>query len=118
PSDGLPGVKGIGEKTAAQLINEYGDLAAIRAAALDIRSKLTPARRRNIVEGAAYLDVAPTVVRVAEDAPLPAFDPALPREPLDPMTLEELSARWGLGTSLTRLLDTLGEAGTGVATSR
>lgn len=43
PSDGLPGVKGIGEKTAAQLINEYGDLPAIRAAALDIRSKLTPA---------------------------------------------------------------------------
>ncbi|MFF2044253.1 5'-3' exonuclease H3TH domain-containing protein [Kitasatospora sp. NPDC058170] len=107
PSDGLPGVKGIGEKTAAQLINEYGDLAAIRAAALDIGSKLTPARRRNIVEGGAYLDVAPTVVRVAEDAPLPDFDPALPHEPLDPMSLEELSTRWGLGTSLTRLLETL-----------
>ncbi|MER8100329.1 5'-3' exonuclease [Kitasatospora sp. NPDC094016] len=113
PSDGLPGVKGIGEKTAAQLINEYGDLAAIRAAAADPLSKLTPARRRNIVEGAAYLDVAPTVVRVAPDAPLPDFDPALPHEPLDPMALEELSARWGLGTSLTRLLDTLPQARSG-----
>ncbi|MET8623403.1 5'-3' exonuclease H3TH domain-containing protein [Kitasatospora sp. NPDC004669] len=107
PSDGLPGVKGIGEKTAAQLINEYGDLAAIRAAALDVGSKLTPARRRNIVEGSGYLDVAPTVVRVAPDAPLPDFDPALPHEPLDPMTLEHLSARWGLGTSLDRVLEAL-----------
>ncbi|MFJ2807283.1 5'-3' exonuclease H3TH domain-containing protein [Kitasatospora sp. NPDC087271] len=107
PSDGLPGVKGIGEKTAAQLINEYGDLTTIRAAALDLSSKLTPARRRNLVEGAPYLDVAPTVVRVALDAPLPAFDPALPHEPLDPMTLEELSTRWGLGSSLDRLLESL-----------
>ncbi|MFD8704558.1 5'-3' exonuclease H3TH domain-containing protein [Kitasatospora sp. NPDC059648] len=110
PSDGLPGVKGIGEKTAAQLINEYGDLAGIRAAAADPLSKLTPARRKNILEGAAYLDVAPTVVRVATDVPLPAFDPALPTEPLDPMTLEALATRWGLGTSLTRLLDTLAAA--------
>ncbi|MFG3226324.1 5'-3' exonuclease H3TH domain-containing protein [Kitasatospora sp. NPDC048194] len=107
PSDGLPGVKGVGEKTAAQLINEYGDLAAIRAAAADPFSKLTPARRKNILEGAGYLDVAPTVVRVATDAPLPDFDPALPHEPLDPMTLEHLSTRWGLGTSLERVLEAL-----------
>ncbi|WP_157531359.1 MULTISPECIES: 5'-3' exonuclease [unclassified Kitasatospora] len=111
PSDGLPGVKGIGEKTAAQLIHEYGDLAGIRAAAADPFSKLTPARRRNLLEGAAYLDVAPTVVRVATDTPLPDFDPALPREPLDPMTLEALAARWGLGTSLTCLLETLAQVG-------
>ncbi|WP_405021573.1 5'-3' exonuclease H3TH domain-containing protein [Kitasatospora sp. NBC_00070] len=107
PSDGLPGVKGIGEKTAAQLIHEYGDLAGIRAAAADPLSKLTPARRRNLLEGAAYLDVAPTVVRVATDVPVPDLDLTLPREPLDPMTLEALSERWGLGTSLTRLLDAL-----------
>ncbi|WP_035854900.1 5'-3' exonuclease [Kitasatospora azatica] len=107
PSDGLPGVKGIGEKTATQLIREYGDLAGIRAAAADPLSKLTPARRKNLLEGAAYLDVAPTVVRVATDVPLPTFDPALPHEPLDPMTLEALTTQWGLGTSLTRLLDTL-----------
>lgn len=107
PSDGLPGVKGIGEKTAAQLIQTYGDLAGIRAAALDPLSRLTPARRKNLLEGSAYLDVAPTVVRVATDVPLPEFDPALPSEPLDPMTLEELSTRWGLGSSLDRLLAVL-----------
>jgi 5'-3' exonuclease len=110
PSDGLPGVKGIGEKTAAQLIADFGDLAAIRTAAADPRAKLTPARRKNILEAAPYLDVAPKVVQVATDVPLPAFDPVLPREPLDPMSLEDLTTRWGLGTSLTRLLDTLAAA--------
>jgi len=107
PSDGLPGVKGIGEKTAAQLLQAYGDLAGIRRAALDPVSRLTPARRKNLVEGSAYLDVAPTVVRVATDVPLPDFDPAVPHEPLDPMTLEELSTRWGLGGSLDRVLAVL-----------
>ncbi|MEU2630252.1 MULTISPECIES: 5'-3' exonuclease [Kitasatospora] len=109
-SDGLPGVKGIGEKTAAQLIQSYGDLAGVRAAAADPTSKLTPARRKNLLEGAAYLDVAPTVVRVATDVPLPAFDPALPAEPLDPMALEALAERWGLGGSLERVVAVLADA--------
>jgi 5'-3' exonuclease len=112
PSDGLPGVKGIGEKTAAQLIGEYGDLAGVRAAAADPMSGLTPARRRNIVEAAAYLDVAPKVVAVAADVPLPDFDPALPAEPADPEVLESLAEHWGLGGSLTRLLETLALKGT------
>ncbi|MER5642567.1 5'-3' exonuclease [Kitasatospora sp. NPDC002227] len=110
PSDGLPGVKGIGEKTAAQLIQTYGDLPGVRTAAADPLSKLTPARRKNLLEASPYLDVAPTVVRVATDVPLPTFDPTLPAEPLDPMTLEDLSTRWGLGTSLTRLLEVLAGA--------
>ncbi|GGP49129.1 5'-3' exonuclease [Streptomyces melanogenes] len=107
-SDGLPGVKGIGEKTAAQLITEYGDLAGVRTAAGDRTSRLTPAKRRGIIEAAEYLDVAPKVVRVALDVPLPAFDPALPAEALHPETVDELAQRWGLGSSLTRLLGTLG----------
>ncbi|MEU9863417.1 5'-3' exonuclease [Streptomyces sp. NPDC047971] len=106
-SDGLPGVKGIGEKTAAQLITEYGDLAGVRAAAVDRTSKLTPAKRRGIVEAAAYLDVAPKVVEVAGDVPLPDFDPALPSEPRDPEVLAALVARWGLGGAVGRLLPVL-----------
>ncbi|MFC1415894.1 5'-3' exonuclease [Streptacidiphilus cavernicola] len=110
PSDGLPGVVGIGEKTATKLIAQYGDLAGIQAAAVDLDSKLTPAQRKRLIEGAAYLAVAPTVVSVATDIPLPTFDPALPTEPLDPVTLEELTDRWGLGTPVKRLLDTLADA--------
>ncbi|OKJ97125.1 5'-3' exonuclease [Streptomyces sp. CB03234] len=107
PSDGLPGVPGIGEKTAAKLLDAYGDLAGILAAVDDPRSKLTPAQRRRLDEARGYLAVAPTVVRVAGDVPLPEFDPALPVEPRDPAALEKLAARWGLGGSLDRLLSTL-----------
>lgn len=107
PSDGLPGVKGIGEKTAAQLVTEYGDLAAVRAAAADPFSRLTPARRRNIAAAADYLDVAPRVVAVAKDVPLPPFDAALPAAPAAPQALEALAETWGLGGSLSRLLTAL-----------
>ncbi|MFF5976219.1 5'-3' exonuclease H3TH domain-containing protein [Streptomyces sp. NPDC012769] len=106
-SDGLPGVKGIGEKTAAQLITEYGDLAGVRAAAVDRTSRLTPAKRRGIVEAAAYLDVAPAVVRVARDVPLPEFSAALPKAPRDPAALAGLVERWGLGGAVGRLLPVL-----------
>ncbi|WP_202238384.1 5'-3' exonuclease [Actinacidiphila reveromycinica] len=108
PSDGLPGVKGIGEKTAAELVTLYGDLAGVRAAAGEPFSKLTPARRRNILAASDYLDVAPRVVRVATDVPLPPFDPALPGGPADPAAFAALSDRWGLNSPLSRLSAALG----------
>ncbi|QGV82881.1 5'-3' exonuclease [Streptomyces ficellus] len=107
PSDGLPGVPGIGEKTAAKLLDAFGDLAGILAAVDDPRSALTPAQRRRLDEARPYLAVAPKVVRVAGDVALPSFDPALPVEPRDAAELERLAARWGLGGSLDRLLTTL-----------
>ncbi|MBV7673900.1 5'-3' exonuclease [Streptomyces halstedii] len=107
PSDGLPGVAGIGEKTAAKLLDAFGDLAGIMAAVDDPAARLTPSQRRRLDEARAYVAVAPKVVRVAGDVPLPAFDPALPREPRDPAALETLATRWGLGGSLQRLLVTL-----------
>lgn len=107
PSDGLPGVRGIGEKTAAKLLDQYGDLDGIRAAAADPVSRLTPAQRTKFKEAAAYLEVAPKVVRVARDVPLPDTDLTLPRTPRDPEGLEQLAERWGLGGSLRRLVTTL-----------
>ncbi|MFX4292681.1 5'-3' exonuclease [Streptomyces bohaiensis] len=107
PSDGLPGVKGIGEKTAAQLLAEFGDLDGVRAAAADPMSSLTPARRRNLLAAGDYLDVAPRVVRVATDLALGQVDATLPRAPRDPDALAGLDARWGLGGSLQRVLHTL-----------
>ncbi|WFB11890.1 5'-3' exonuclease [Streptomyces sp. LX-29] len=107
PSDGLPGVPGIGEKTAAKLLAGYGDLAGIMAAVDDPASKLTPAQRRRLDEARPYLAVAPRVVRVASDVALPAADPTLPRVPRHPEALDVLAHRWGLGGSLQRLLDTL-----------
>ncbi|MGW0815170.1 5'-3' exonuclease [Streptomyces viridiviolaceus] len=107
PSDGLPGVAGIGEKTAAKLLAEFGDLAGIMAAVDDPGAKLTPSQRKRLTEARPYLAVAPKVVRVADDVPLPEVGTALPRTPRDPAALAELTARWGLGGSLERLLATL-----------
>ncbi|MGY1581658.1 5'-3' exonuclease [Streptomyces sp. MN13] len=108
PSDGLPGVAGIGEKTAAKLLAEFGDLAGIQAAADDPGARLTPTQRKRLTEARPYLAVAPKVVRVATDVPLPDVDTALPRTPRDPVSLDTLADRWGLGGSLQRLLGTLG----------
>ncbi len=107
PSDGLPGVPGIGEKTAAKLLDTYGDLAGIIAAVDDPRSKLTPAQRKRLDESRPYLAVAPKVVRVATDVPLPAFDPALPKAPAQPELVDALAHRWGLGGAVSRLSSAL-----------
>ncbi|MFF8812444.1 5'-3' exonuclease [Streptomyces pactum] len=107
PSDGLPGVPGIGEKTAAKLLAAHGDLAGIIAAAEHPTSRITPAQRRRLLEARPYLAVAPRVVAVAPDVALPPVDPALPSAPRDPEALAALAERWGLGGSLQRLLTTL-----------
>lgn len=102
PSDGLPGVAGVGEKTAAGLIARWrsldGVLAALDAAdpALGARAKLAAARD--------YLAVAPAVVRVRTDCPLPSYDDRVPTSPADPEALVALVDRWGLAGSVTRVL--------------
>ncbi|MEU6081207.1 5'-3' exonuclease [Streptomyces sp. NPDC047108] len=107
PSDGLPGVPGIGEKTAAKLLAEFGDLAGIMDALGNPMAKISPSQRKRLEEARDYVAVAPKVVRVASDVPVPDHDPALPRSPRDPAAVEALAARWGLGGSLQRLLTTL-----------
>ncbi|AEI10852.1 5'-3' exonuclease [Cellulomonas gilvus] len=107
PSDGLPGVPGIGEKTAAALIGRYGTLDGVLAARDAGDPGLTPTQRRRLTEAADYLAVAPTVVRVAADAPLAPFDDRLPVTPADPDALVALAERWGIASSIRRLVDVL-----------
>ncbi|HSE54490.1 MAG TPA: 5'-3' exonuclease [Nocardioidaceae bacterium] len=106
-ADGLPGVAGVGEKTAATLLGRFGDLAGILAAAADPGSDLAPGPRRKLKDAAEYLRVAPTVVGVARDLDLDRSALTLPRTPADPDALVKLTERWGLGGSVTRLVDTL-----------
>jgi 5'-3' exonuclease len=110
PSDGLPGVAGIGEKTACGLIARFGNLAGIRAAVADPLAEMSPGIRRKLAEASDYLDVAPKVVRVADDLPLPEIDPALPRAPVDPDRLLALAEEWNLAGSCKRLVDALSGA--------
>jgi 5'-3' exonuclease len=110
-SDGLPGVAGVGEKTAATLLGRFGNVAALREAALDPDADLAPGPRRKILDAADYLEVAPTVVAVARDIDLGMPDLRLPRTPDDPEALKELAERWGLSSPIARLVETLTDNG-------
>jgi 5'-3' exonuclease len=107
PSDGLPGVPGVGEKTAAALVRTYGSLTGILAAVADPSSGLSPTVRRRLAAAADYLKVAPSVVGVARDLPVPSLDTRLPRKPRDPEMLVALSDRWNLDGPLNRVLSAL-----------
>ena len=107
-SDGLPGVAGIGEKTAATLINRYGDLAGLRRALADGDPQIKGAQRTRLEAATAYLDVAPMVVRVALDAPVPEFDATLPRQVGDPILLSSLASSYGLTNPINRVLSAFG----------
>ena len=107
PSDGLPGVAGIGEKTAASLLASFGDLDGVVAAAADRTSDIPKGQRAKLLAGAEYLAVAPAVVQVARDAPVAVHDPALPTEPADVDALTALADRWGLRSSVNRVLAAL-----------
>jgi 5'-3' exonuclease len=107
-SDGLPGVAGIGEKTAATLINRYGDLAGVRRALADGDPQIKGAQRIRLEAASAYLDVAPLVVQVALDAPVPDFDASLPRQVGDLILLSSLASNYGLTNPINRVLAALG----------
>ncbi|GAA2877403.1 5'-3' exonuclease [Streptosporangium fragile] len=106
PSDGLPGVPGVGEKTAAALITRFGSLEALLRA-VDGGGDLTAGQRAKLSAAHDYLRVAPAVVRVAHDAPVPAADLALPATPRDPEALAALAERYGIGGPLDRLTSAL-----------
>ena len=105
PSDGLPGVAGIGEKTAATLLAQHGSLAAILAAAADPASKMPAAQRKKLLAADAYITAAEPVVRVALDAPvtLSTATDALPLAAADPGRVAALAEKYGVLSSIGRL---------------
>ena len=102
PSDGLPGVRGIGEKTASQLIRTYGSLAGVEAA----RDLAAPIARK--VEGSReYLQAAREVVYPVADAPVRKVVTRLPKKAAHPRTLMRLAGEYQLEGPVRRLLDAL-----------
>jgi 5'-3' exonuclease len=107
PSDGLPGVAGVGDKTAAALVRTFGSIEAIMTAIDKGHGGFPGGSRAKVAAARDYLAVAPAVVRVATDAPVPPVNGSLPVSPADPGALAELDARWDLGTSLRRAVTAL-----------
>jgi 5'-3' exonuclease len=106
-SDGLPGVAGVGEKTAATLLGRFGSVDGLLAALDDPDADLAPGPRRKIRDAVDYLEVAPKVVAVVRDIPLGDPDLTLPRTPRDPDRVVELDRQWDLGSAAVRLVEAL-----------
>jgi len=109
PSDGLPGVSGVGDKTAAALVRVFGSIDAMLTALDSGHGGFPMGTRPKLAAARDYLEAAVPVVRVADDAPAPGVDGRLGEAPPDPGLLEELGERWGLGSSLRRMVAALAE---------
>lgn len=105
PSDGLPGVAGIGEKTAATLLAQHGSLEQILKASLDPGSTLTKAHRTKLLAATDYIQKAEPVVRVATnaDVTMSTETDALPLVAAQPRKVAELAQRYGVSSSIGRL---------------
>ena len=109
PSDGLPGVPGVGEKTAAALVRHFGSIEAILDALDKGHGGFPAGSRPKVAAARSYLEAALPVVLVATDAPLPPAGGQLPSAPPDPAKLAGLGERWGLGSSLSRVTAALAD---------
>lgn len=98
-SDGLPGIPGIGPKRAADLLDRFGSIDGILAAA----SELPPRQAAAFEAGRDYLDAMKTVVTLVRDADVDATPAGEP----DEQTLRALGAEHNLGSSTVRLLQAL-----------
>jgi 5'-3' exonuclease len=106
-SDGLPGVKGIGEKGAALISTHFESIADAIVAAQNGDERLPAALARKIVAGMDYLAIAPTVVNCARDVPLPEIELDMPKAPADFSKIYQIKEKYSLGASVDRLISAL-----------
>ena len=108
-SDGLPGIRGIGEKGAAVIANHFATMDEVMAAATDeADTRLTPLLRKKLLAGADYAAIAPKLVHCALDIELPQVDIKKPRRPESLDEIYQYKNDYGLGASVDRLISALG----------
>ncbi len=99
-TDNIPGVPGIGIKTAAQLIQEYGDLDTLLGRASEIKQNK---RRENLIEHADKARLSRELVRLRDDVPLTIPLSQLGRRQPDLVHLEQFLKDQGFKTILARI---------------
>jgi 5'-3' exonuclease len=107
PSDGLPGVRGIGEKGAALIANSFASVDEALAGAKAGHEVLSASLAKKIIEGADYLKIAPTLVNCARDVAIPSMTIAMPTKPEDLSEIYAIKDEYGLGASVDRLISAL-----------
>jgi 5'-3' exonuclease len=106
-SDGLPGIRGIGEKGAAIIAKQFTSLPEVMKAAEKDDERLTPNARKNLLESAEYAKIAPKLVHCALDVPLPKLDLRMPKRPVNLDEIYQYQKDYGLGASVDRLISAL-----------
>ena len=107
-SDGLPGIRGIGEKGAANIANQFSSLGEVMKAAESSDERLTANIRKKLLESAAYAAIAPKLVGCALDVSIPQMEISMPLKPKSMNKIEELKEEYGLGASIDRIVSALG----------
>ncbi|MBY0318321.1 MAG: DNA polymerase I [Reyranella sp.] len=111
-TDNVPGVPGIGVKTAAQLINEYGDLETLLSRAGEIKQ---PKRREALQQNAELARISLKLVTLRDDVPAPADPDSFDKRKPDPNVLLPWLEQQGFKSLLARYTGELGEATAPVA---
>jgi 5'-3' exonuclease len=106
-SDGLPGIRGIGEKGAAIIAKQFENLEEVMLAAKNNDERLTPNARKKLLESAEYARIAPKLVHCALDVPLPKLEIQLPKRPNSLDEIYQYQKDYGLGASVDRLISAL-----------
>ena len=106
-SDGLPGVRGIGEKGAAIIANSFVSIEEALEAAHAGDERLTSALRKKLIEGSEYIAIAPKLVHCALDVPIPAMSIDMPKRPHSMESILKYKEQYGLGSSIDRMVAAL-----------
>lgn len=106
-SDGLPGIRGIGEKGAASIANNFQDLPQVMKAASEGDVRLTPNLCKKLLESSEYASIAPKLVSCATDVSIPEMSISLPQKPASLDQIKKLQSEHGLGSSIDRIMSAL-----------
>ncbi len=107
-SDGLPGIRGIGEKGAAVIANAFQSMNEVLGAAHSDDEKLPPALRKKLLADVEYAKVAEKLVHCALDVPIPKVELKIPEAQPDLSRIYQLKEEHNLGASVDRFIAALG----------
>jgi 5'-3' exonuclease len=106
-SDGLPGLKGIGEKGAALIAKSFAQIQDVVQAAENEDELLPKTLAKKVLASKEYARIAPKLVNCALDVPIPSMNIDLPKKPKSLTKIKELQSEYGLGSSVDRLISAL-----------
>ena len=107
-SDGLPGIKGIGEKGAGLSANSFSSMQEVIQAAQGEDERLTPALRKKLLADIEYARIAERLVHCALDVPIPKVELKIPKTQPDLSRVYQLKEEHNLGASVDRFISAIG----------